>query len=522
MPTINVTPSVQKDQLFTLIKSLSKAEKRNFKLYANRNQSNSAVKFIQLFDILDKAEEYKDEHIKKKIRGLNSSQLANLKRHLYKQLLISLRLIHISKNIDIEIREQIDFARILYGKGLYIQSLKILDRIKQIAFAKHQDLLYLEIIEFEKLIEERHITRSRKVANKVESLIQGSATRSAIIHNTCKLSNLKIEIHGFYIRYGHVKNEKDVFVIKELFKSQLAKIDTKKLTFFEKIFLYQSYVWYYYILLDFKNCYRYAAKWVTLFDKSPKMKEDDPDLYMRGMHYLLTSLFNMGQYEKFKPYLQQFEDFGTSYDGILNANSKTIAFLYIYTAKLNFHYLEGSFGESLKLIPIINDKLKTYQRYLDPHRILVINYKIAFLQFAHGDLNAATDFLLTILNQKVGYLREDIQCYARLLQIMCHFEMGDHEFLDYLITSTQRFIQKMNELDKLQLTILRFFRSIIKKLPSEHHAAYIDFRDELKELSKDKFEKRAFLYLDVLCWVESKINGTDIRTAIRERYKVGK
>ena len=146
------------DQLFNLIRSLSKAEKRTFKLYTKRLNKDSDPKFIQLFDILDKQKTYQEDLIYKRFHQLSKVQLSNLKRHLYTQILISLRLIHINKNIDIQIREQIDFARILYGKGLYLQSLKLLDRIKTIAETSHQDFLLIEIFEFQKLIESRHIT----------------------------------------------------------------------------------------------------------------------------------------------------------------------------------------------------------------------------------------------------------------------------------------------------------------------------------------------------------------------------
>ena len=40
-------------------------------------------------------------------------------------------------------REQLDFARILYGKGMYMQALKILERIKQTALEHQQDILHL-------------------------------------------------------------------------------------------------------------------------------------------------------------------------------------------------------------------------------------------------------------------------------------------------------------------------------------------------------------------------------------------
>jgi hypothetical protein len=58
-----------------------------------------------------------------------------------------------------QIREQIDFATILYNKGLYRQSLKILDKTKILALENDEKLAY-EIVEFEKLIESQYITRS--------------------------------------------------------------------------------------------------------------------------------------------------------------------------------------------------------------------------------------------------------------------------------------------------------------------------------------------------------------------------
>jgi hypothetical protein len=51
-------PNRSSDALFQLIKSLEKSEKRNFKLYITRNSSSLDLKSIQLFDAMDKMEEY--------------------------------------------------------------------------------------------------------------------------------------------------------------------------------------------------------------------------------------------------------------------------------------------------------------------------------------------------------------------------------------------------------------------------------------------------------------------------------
>ncbi len=50
----------QKDNLFQLIKSLSKSEKRQFKLYVGRMGSNNDSKFLNLFNLLDKSLKYSE------------------------------------------------------------------------------------------------------------------------------------------------------------------------------------------------------------------------------------------------------------------------------------------------------------------------------------------------------------------------------------------------------------------------------------------------------------------------------
>ena len=104
--------------LFKLIKSMTKADKRNFKLYAKRVQGDESLKFIKLFEVLDKMSELDEKKLLDRLPGVNKGQLSNLKRHLYSQILISLRLISIGRLKAIEVREQIEFSQVLYSKGL--------------------------------------------------------------------------------------------------------------------------------------------------------------------------------------------------------------------------------------------------------------------------------------------------------------------------------------------------------------------------------------------------------------------
>ncbi|MBK8043490.1 MAG: hypothetical protein IPK21_13035 [Haliscomenobacter sp.] len=143
-----------------MVQSLTKAEKRNFRLYARRIQGESDAKFMQLFDLLEKQKEFHEEALLRKMKGASKSQFSNLKRHLYQHILTSLRLLEMGKREEIQVREWMDYADILYGKGLYLQALKLLSKAKTLAISMNHDLLHLEIVEFEKRIESRHITRS--------------------------------------------------------------------------------------------------------------------------------------------------------------------------------------------------------------------------------------------------------------------------------------------------------------------------------------------------------------------------
>ncbi len=499
--------NTQKDQLFTLIKSLTKSEKRNFRLYATRLESGSDTKFLHLFDVLDKLNEYDEALLLKKLQSdVKKAQLPNLKRHLYKQLLISLRLVYIQKNIDIEIREQIDFARILYGKGMYMQALKLLERIKRIALDHHQDVLHLEILEFQKLIEARHITRSRQVKNKMEDLLEESLRRSQITLTASKLSNFNISVQGWYIQFGHAKNDREAQAVRAFFEANLpGELNTEKLTFFERINLYQSYLWYHYVLLDFQSCRHYTSLWVELFETYPQMKDKDPDLYMRGLYYLLMSAYFLGDAVTFERNLRAFEVFAQTNKDSFNTNSGMIAFVYLHLSKLNFFFLSGRFEEGLALVPNILEDIRQYEGLSDIHRVLLLYYKFAYLYFSCGNFEKALEYLNEIIHLKGGSLREDLHFNARLLHLLCHYESGHLDLIAYLTDALLRSSGKSEDISKLQKATLQFVKKLIRVPVSESRSDFERFHKQALKLAANPYERKATLYLDIPMWAESHL-----------------
>ena len=373
-------PTKKKDPLFRLIKTLTKPEKRHFRLYANRTMGDQQRKFMVLFDLLDKQESYDEQQLLAKLPGKTTKgRLANLKRHLLKQLLTSLRLTYINKQIDIEIREQLDFARILYSKGLYMESLRLLERIKGIAIDHHQDILHLEIIEFQKLIESRHITRSRQVEKKMERLLEESTLRSRITQTASEMINLNIQIHGYYIVHGFATTPQEVQALNKAWRNMQPEHFNNRFadTFFEKTNRFQSYLWYRYIQLDFKGALSHAMEWVMLFQVHNSMQLKDPDLYMRSLYYLLVFLFLTNDTSTYRRYLKELEKYVEDNYSHLNPNSQHVSFVYRGLSQINYHFLSKDYTEAFRFAQKLADELTQHRPLMDEHRVLLFYYKFA-------------------------------------------------------------------------------------------------------------------------------------------------
>lgn len=509
-------PNRSADALFQLVKSLEKSEKRNFKLFVKRNSSSDNLKTIQLFDALDKMSDYDERLLLQKNKAITKQQLSNIKAQLYRQILSSLRIIKDENNIDIQLHEMMDHARILFNKGLYLQTLKALDRLKELARSHHQITYLQQALFFEKKIETLYITRSMQ--DRAEKLSQESNMINDAVTLVNRLSNLSLQLYGWYIQNGHARNEKDVKNIQEFFQTNLPADAALAKGFYEKIYLYQSYCWYAFIRLDFLQYYRYCQKWVDLFDKYPEMLAVETASYIKGMHNLMGAHFDLLNHEKLAESIRQFEQFARHKLVTQNDNNRILTYQYLYTARINLYFLQGTFNKGLMMVPHLEAMLKEYGLYLDTHRVLVFYYKIACLYFGSGDNEHAIDYLNRIINQKAD-LRTDLQCYARLLHLIAHYELGNFDLLEYLIKSVYRYMAKMENLSKVEEEIFAFLR---RSFHVGAHALKPEFEKLLNKLRKyegNPLETRAFAYLDVISWLESKIHNVNVQDVIREKYR---
>lgn len=483
------------DHLFALVKSLTKSEKRNFRMYVRRVQGEGNAKFLQLFDLIDKQKSFDEETLRAGLKGTSKSQFSNLKRHLYQHILTSLRLVQIRKNEAIQIREWMDYAQILYGKGLYLQALKLLDRAKTLARNMNLDALHLEIIEFEKRIESRHITRS--TTERMIDLTREAGERNRIQSATVQLANLKLLLQRRFINEGHVSSTAKKAEAEHYFRENMPPLREEELTFFERIYLYQVYYWQAYLVMDYDTSLFWSQRWVELYEAEPHMIHMDVDIYMRALHQLLTIAFINRQTELHEQYFSTLSRFRESEYHRFNHNSKILSFLAVHQGRYNRIFLTGQYTDGLALIPRTLRRLKRYGKMVDTHKVFILYYKIAWVHLLNRQPADAVDYLNRILNHPGKPLREDIQVFTHLTFLLAQYLLGHYDLLEYRLKQTTRYVKGLRDHYAHQETCLQLFRQLLQHPPAEADSVFRKFVPIFQQLAQKTYERRAFAFMDM-------------------------
>lgn len=513
-------PKQYSDQLFRLIHSLSKSEKRAFKLYADRIGGSKEKKILRLFRRMDQQKIYDEARILRLEPHLLKIQMPNLKAHLYTQILQCLSSSPTLRSGEMKITGLLDQALLLYNKCLYDQCLRILDKAKRLARGYDYHVLLLEILELEKLALKLSVQEGNM--EKANQLIQETDRTTESIRNINTFSNLALKLNSLYQHTGFIRNEQDYEKVRLFFESSLPHFQEERLSFHEKLYLYYSFTGYYFFIQDFKQGYKEAVKWVELFQHQPAMMYRKPELYIRALNSLLVAQNKLLLYDEFSETHKLLIGLKRDPEFPKTENINLNLFKTIYIHEINRHFMLGEFTAGTRIVRKLESELTDFLPLLDRHTVLIFFYKIACLYFGAGQFKTAIRWLGRIINEKEGLLREDLHAFARILRLISYFELGDAESVEYNIRSTYRFLRKKGELEK-------YFEIIINFLKASRHFtneallldAFRQLKSEMELLQSSKFEKRAFLYFDMISWLESRIQKRPVEEVIKEKRQAG-
>lgn len=270
---------------------------------------------------------------------------------------------------------------------------------------------------------------------------------------------------------------------------------------------------------DFANNYKFSHKWVELFESYPDKRLSETSSYIKALHNVLSATFMADRVDKFLFNYQKLLDFGADNQSRFSQNDESVYALVNYIHRLNHIFMTGEYRTGVTQLHDLEKSLETHLYGWDVNRTIVFYYKIACAYFGADNHSKAVDYLNKIINMPVADVRNDIQCFARILNLIAHYELGNKLLISYQVKSVFRFLSKMEEMQSVQREIFTFLRKTPSMIPDKLKTEFKVLRSKLVKYQDDPYEKRAFLYLDIIAWLDSKIKGIPIETVIQNNIK---
>ena len=145
------------EELFELIQSMSKGEKRYFKVYTSKLKKKD-ITYIKIFDLIVTQPSYDKESFIKKIKNPKIlKQLHVINNYLYHKILDSLEAYHQDRFVHLAIIKMLNQSFVLIKRGLYHQAATFLSRAKKQIIATEKYELIPELLRQERTINTRKI-----------------------------------------------------------------------------------------------------------------------------------------------------------------------------------------------------------------------------------------------------------------------------------------------------------------------------------------------------------------------------
>lgn len=502
------------DDLFQLIKSLDQSEKRYFKVFATMHiKGSDNNKYVSLFDAIDKQEVYDEDIIRKQFKNEKFlNQLHVAKNYLYNTILKSLRLYHSEKSKLNELMDTLRDVQILHDKSLYKQCRKLLEKAKKIASTYEKHSQVLAILDWEKTL-----ARTSSYTGLDEKQLMEFYNEH--IETTEKLNNIneywKLTMKSFLLRkkQGEIRDKAELKKFNEIIKHPLLRSEDNAKTFISKTLYFNIKGLYYLTNKDYNNLHTLSVKLVKLLEANPLlMKEEN---YIGSLYNLLLVQLELKKYDEALDTINKLRNFEAKSTSMI-----TRIFVMSYDTELNLYLKTGEFDKGLKLVSEIEQGLKKHNEKINKESKVLFAYNIAYLFFGLSEYDNSLKWINEIMNDKELSIREDIQCFARILNLLVHYELGNYVLIEYIIKSTRRYLSNKNKLHKFELTILNYIRKLINaKMDDDTTFIFMEWKKELSSISEDILEINAFEYFDFIAWLDSKIKKKSLPEMLKGKKK---
>lgn len=489
--------------LARLVKSLSGAEKRYFKLLT-RKQAGSKD-YLGLFDIIDKAPTADTVMIKEKFRKTNpKSSLNNTARYLVKVLTDSLIQSKVEKDSLFHLFQEIMRVKILQERSLHEEGYLLLKKIRSSASASQQHLV--EYFTFREELDYLSDSSFQVITDKTLIGIQMKAKDTLKVLNHIQDHHSLFELLKYrLVHSGKISSDEDRKRLNDLMLSEMILVAGKSKNSFaaQKLhLLFQSF--FFTDIGDYQSALKTFHALNKLFEENIKLLNKPPLDYLSTLNGILDSLHTLRKYGEISYYIEKLKQLDQSdYPEYFRYQVRKTVIVYqlaILTGEAKFaealEFTRNIDNSVLKMYPMINEE-KQWELYFF---CSLVHFEKKDWKRAHGYINQVMQ-----LHKAQPQL---LVCKAiRLLNIIIYYETDDTDYLQYEIRSYKRFFSKQHPLLKSETLLLKFILlwpdPRKKKIPQ---AFYKTISKEVHSIIEDKYEMQLLKYFDYTKWVMGKLD----------------
>lgn len=507
-------------ELHDLIKSLSKSEKRFFKLHSALQSGDK--NYLRLFDAVDKQKVYDEETIKKQFaKETFIKHLPSEKNHLYKLILKALRAYHADSTVSGILKQEIKNIEILYQKALYVECNKFLHRAKRIARENERFYYWFELLNWEKmLLEEAY--ESGEFTKDLDALIEEEREVIEKLRNLAAYHILYSKINYVFRSGGYVRTEEEHAMVEEISEHPLIKGKNTALSRRAATICYYTQGFCHWAKRDWRTSLEKFLRVKEILDENEAIKADLPERYIRTLHYVINAQIELNELGQAAANIALMRSLPDT-NGFVGINIASQVFVASNLSELRLLDRAGDYERALTLVPAVLEGMEEMGDRLHKEKELEFHYAMALVHFGAGQVNKALFWLNKVLNDNEPTLRQDIFTYARLFNLVVHYELGNYDLLEYIVRSTQRYLSKRQRAHQVENTLIDHIKRLARAQdPAMKRDLFRSLHHELGKLLKDPNEGLVLKYFNVMAWVEAHLDGVSYAEVVRRTLKVGK
>lgn len=488
--------------VFELIKSLNMSEKRQFKIYGSRHIIDVENKYIFLFDVLEKMESYDAEALRIKLEsaGRNTKFIKADMNFLYQLILKSLVLYHSGKSAQIILNESISIIEILYFKGNFEQCIKEINKAANIARNAELFSSLLKIIQYEKKVY-NHLSKHHRTENEI---IQDLIFVHKIQQNIIAFYDLHNSANQTRILIIKTRNTKEIKKFEKLMQHDLLQNELCAISLDAKIKFYQIHAMWNYVNQDKKNELNTNKKIIQLFEKNSIYKEEHLIEYVNTYARILSISKDINE-QIFHIELNNFRSIEVQNEKLYFLRISAQIFNFSYMIELSMYIQKKQFTKATNIINEIETGLKKFKNILIPSYKITFLYMLSYYYFATGNFDNARKRINILLNEYNEDERPDLYNFAKLINLLIHFELKNYSYIKYKQQSVFYYFKKQSSLFETENIILKFF-SLEKNYTINLEKSLPKLKEDLEKTKSHSLERYAFNYFDWIDWIDSKIS----------------